>query len=95
MACTEPIKCYKILEDCKHYLLTLYDIDPCSINCISFTGSWLSTDGSRKSIPMKYLEQIQIPCRKCDGCRLAYARQWSLKSLAQSAKSKEGKCSLS
>ena len=54
MACTEPIKCFKILEDCKLYLLTLYDIDPCSINCISFTGSWLSTDGFRKSIPMKY-----------------------------------------
>lgn len=60
-----------------------YDINPCSVNCISFTGRWLNNKDVKVNVPMKFLESIQIPCRKCDACRLDYARQWSLKGLLE------------
>ena len=83
MACTNPLLCYKVLDEFKEFLITFLRFDPCSINQISFTGKWLDRDGNKKYIDSKFLENIQIRCRKCDACRLDYAREWSLKGMLE------------
>lgn len=83
MTCTNPLSCYLIKEEFRQFIGSFYRINPCSINCISFSTRWLDIFDNYVPIPFKFLESIQIPCRKCDACRLDYARQWSLKGMLE------------
>lgn len=79
--CTQPLKAFKILDECKYHWSEF--LDASSINRISFSGFWLNKNGKNQKIPPTDYEEIQIKCRKCDECRLCYAKEWALKGLCE------------
>lgn len=32
------------------------------------------------NVPRKNIEEVRLPCRKCNSCRLAYAKEWAIRS---------------
>lgn len=81
------MKAFKIFDEMKYLVQLRYGIPSSEINRISFSGKWNGQYVPKiicvKDKFIELYEEIQVKCRKCDECRLGYAKEWALKGICE------------